>query len=243
MSGKPAKLAEVTSARIRFGVTLQSLVDKKGDGNISSEEEDVVTHTEMLHSDQPALILSPTKRTTTKTSRKRKRKDDELMDGSQYHHTYVMKLFDRSVDLAQFDEEAALYPVCRAWLKNQPHNRSLGTTRERTPTPEPEPTNNSEEEEEIFPNVYKLPDPIKADPDSVQDYRIPMSVPQPEEELNINADQDMAPPPEHLLLGHMERWKMIRQTWRDAGFMNELRFSDSMNVLREMFDQQMKESP
>lgn len=59
--------------------------------------------------------------------------------------TYVMKLFDRSVDLAQFDEDDALYPVCRAWLKNQPHNRSLGTG-ERTPTPEPEPPTNSEEE-------------------------------------------------------------------------------------------------
>ncbi|XP_033744489.1 protein lin-37 homolog [Pecten maximus] len=241
MSGKSAKLAEVTSARIRFGVTLQSLVDKKGDGNLSSDEEDGGTHTEMLQS-EPAIILSPTKRSTAKISRKRKRKDEELTDGSQYHHTYVMKLFDRSVDLAQFDEEAALYPVCRAWLKNQPHNRSLGT-RERTPTPDPEPPTNSEEEEDIFPDVFKLPDPIKADPDVVQDYRIPMPVPQPEEELDINADQDMAPPPEHLLLSHMDRWRLIRQSWRDAGLMNELRFSDSMNVLREMFDQQMKESP
>ncbi|XP_060084849.1 protein lin-37 homolog isoform X2 [Ylistrum balloti] len=240
MSGK-SKVAEVTSARIRFGVTLQSLVDKKGDGNISSDEDDGSTQAEMLQS-EPAIILSPTKRSTAKISRKRKRKDDDSMDGSQYHHTYVMKLFDRSVDLAQFDEEAALYPVCRAWLKNQPHNRSLGT-RERTPTPEPEPPTNSEEEEDIFPDVFKLPDPIKADPDIQQDYRIPMPVTQPEEELDINADQDTAPPPEHLLLGHMERWKMVRQSWRDAGFMNELRFSDSMNVLGEMFDQQMKESP
>ena len=47
-----------------------------------------------------------------------------------------MKLFDRSVDLAQFEQSTPLYPICRAWMQNQPHNRNLGT-RERTPSPEP----------------------------------------------------------------------------------------------------------
>ena len=48
-----------------------------------------------------------------------------------------MKLFDRSVDLAQFAENASLYPVCRAWMKNQPHNTTFAP-RMRTPTPTPE---------------------------------------------------------------------------------------------------------
>lgn len=34
--------------------------------------------------------------------------------------SYIMKLFDRSVNLAKFDEETPLYPLCRAWMKNQP---------------------------------------------------------------------------------------------------------------------------
>lgn len=37
-----------------------------------------------------------------------------------YHNTFVMKLFDRSVDLAQFKEDTPLYPICRAWMANQP---------------------------------------------------------------------------------------------------------------------------
>ena len=41
--------------------------------------------------------------------------------------TYVMKLFDRSVDLAQFTEDAPLYPICRAWMRNQPHSRGTDT--------------------------------------------------------------------------------------------------------------------
>jgi len=32
--------------------------------------------------------------------------------------SYVMKLFDRSVDLAQFSADTPLYPVCRAWIHN-----------------------------------------------------------------------------------------------------------------------------
>lgn len=47
--------------------------------------------------------------------------------------TYVMKLFDRSVDLAQFNENTPLYPICRAWIKNQPHNHS---NQERSPSPD-----------------------------------------------------------------------------------------------------------
>ena len=41
--------------------------------------------------------------------------------------TYVMKLFDRSVDLAQFDESSPLYPICRAWMKNHPHSRGVAS--------------------------------------------------------------------------------------------------------------------
>lgn len=33
-----------------------------------------------------------------------------------------MKLFDRSVDLARFEEDTPLYPICRAWMANQPRN-------------------------------------------------------------------------------------------------------------------------
>ena len=34
--------------------------------------------------------------------------------------TYMVKLFERSVDLAQFPEDTPLYPVCRAWMQNDP---------------------------------------------------------------------------------------------------------------------------
>ena len=53
--------------------------------------------------------------------RKRRRLNiDKFVKHDQ--QTYVLKLYDRSVDLAQFSSDTALYPVCRAWIKNQPNN-------------------------------------------------------------------------------------------------------------------------
>lgn len=49
-----------------------------------------------------------------------------------------MKLFDRSVDLAQFAEGAPLYPICRAWMKNQPENNKLTVKKEENPPSSPE---------------------------------------------------------------------------------------------------------
>jgi len=81
----------------------------------------------------------------TKSPRPRRRRKKEGATDSAFHHTFVMKLFDRSVDLAQFQEGTSLYPVCRAWMKNQPHNTSMAP-RVRTPTPEPMKEENEESE-------------------------------------------------------------------------------------------------
>lgn len=44
---------------------------------------------------------------------------------------YIIKLFDRSVDLAQFSSSTPLYPICRAWMRNNP------TAREQAVSPSP----------------------------------------------------------------------------------------------------------
>lgn len=36
-----------------------------------------------------------------------------LVTPATIHQSYVMKLFDRSVDLAKFTDESSLYPICR----------------------------------------------------------------------------------------------------------------------------------
>lgn len=41
------------------------------------------------------------------------------------HQSFIMKLFERSVDLSKYDETTALYPICRAWMLNQPRSNSI----------------------------------------------------------------------------------------------------------------------
>ena len=37
---------------------------------------------------------------------------------------YIVKLFDRSVDLASFTDDTPLYPICRAWMQNDPYKKN-----------------------------------------------------------------------------------------------------------------------
>lgn len=87
-------------------------------------------------SKRSAHAHSPSKLSGKAVSRRRRRKDEEEEESRAFHHTFVMKLFDRSVDLAQFRPDTPLYPVCRAWMRNEPSNVNQGP-RARTPTPPP----------------------------------------------------------------------------------------------------------
>lgn len=57
--------------------------------------------------------------------------------------SYIMKLFDRSVNLAKFTEETPLYPLCRAWMSNQPRQLAIKTGKS------PEPNIQSAEEGDV----------------------------------------------------------------------------------------------
>lgn len=52
------------------------------------------------------------KEVVERQSRKRQ-KTEKALAPTTIHQSYVMKLFDRSVDLAKFDERSTLYPICR----------------------------------------------------------------------------------------------------------------------------------
>lgn len=56
-----------------------------------------------------------------------------------FEDAYIIKLFDRSVDLAQFSTSTPLYPICRAWMRNNP------TVRDQSASPSP-PQSMSDEE-------------------------------------------------------------------------------------------------
>lgn len=44
----------------------------------------------------------------------------------------MMKLFDRSVDLAQFNEKTPLYPIARAWMNSNSQEDTEGSQQDDT---------------------------------------------------------------------------------------------------------------
>lgn len=230
-SGTP----EVHSARSKLDGLLQTLVDK--------QEPDTPVKEEPLspgeEEDSPDFTpTTPTKR--GKQSRKRRRGRDDSMEEemAQYHHTFVMKLFDRSVDLAQFDEDTPLFPICRAWMKNQPRDRTI-SQRIKTPSPDIFAASDEGETDDMKPpNIYRLPSPVTVKSESNQD-RVPSPLPPvAEETLDIHADPAQAPPPETLLINHMMRWRQTRIKWKNAGRAYESRYENSLKIIKDIFESQ-----
>jgi len=196
-----------------------------------------------------SLSASPVKRmpglspfaSPAKQIRRRKRKSEDKSDA--FHHTFVMKLFDRSVDLAQFRAEAAaglvpLYPVCRAWMRNEPGN-TRQAPRGRSPTPEPEEGSDGGEEGEGG-VVFRLPRPAPP-PTTNASPRLPPpmqgSSAASQELDTLDLEQaDSGPPPAVLLSNHLDRWLAVRKAWKQAAHQNEERYQKSLTILKEMFE-------
>lgn len=151
----------------------------------------------------------------------------------------MIKLFDRSVDLAQFSENTPLYPICRAWMRNSPSVRE----HERSPSsplpPLPEDEEGSEVTNSKSRDIYKLPPPTAPGPpgDACRS-RIPSPL-QPETQGTPDDEpSEPEPSPSTLIYRNMQRWKRIRQRWKEASHRNQLRYSESMKILREMYERQ-----
>lgn len=100
--------SDVQTARGRLKGALQDAVG-------GTEDEDEINET-------PASAM-PNRGRPPK--RYRKEMPPNQMQQEQPHQSFIMKLFDRSVDLAKYNENTALYPICRAWMLNQPRSNKL----------------------------------------------------------------------------------------------------------------------
>ncbi|XP_033105627.1 protein lin-37 homolog [Anneissia japonica] len=231
---------DVTVARSRLDGVLQTLVDQADEGDPS--EDELSKSPQDIKSEGSSVSTSPPKKLSAR-SRKRKKKelssnaefDTSLVEGMHLKHTYIMKLFDRSLDLAQFESTTPLYPVCRDWMNNQPHSKR--PTRTRTPSPEPLPDS---DQETPLKDIYKMPPPLspkKVSPDE-RDPRIPSPVPQPDEALDINMDPEQAPPGEVLLQNHLQRWRQIRTKWKETTQADYARYSEGYALLKAMYERQ-----
>ncbi|XP_073913063.1 protein lin-37 homolog isoform X2 [Castor canadensis] len=223
---------EMVKARNQLDAVLQCLLEKSHMDRERLDEEAGKTPSDTHN--------KPSARFPHQRRKKRREMDDGLAEGGpQRSNTYVIKLFDRSVDLAQFSENTPLYPICRAWMRNSPSMRE----RERSPgsplPPLPEDEEGSEVTNSKSQDVYKLPPPTAPGPpgDACRS-RIPSPL-QPETR-GTQEDEPSEPEPSlsTLIFRNMQRWKRIRQRWKEASHRNQLRYSESMKILREMYDRQ-----
>ncbi|XP_060678225.1 protein lin-37 homolog isoform X1 [Hemiscyllium ocellatum] len=230
---------EASTARNRLDAVLQCLVEKSDIERDHADDEivkPVLSDLQSKDSSPAAAGKRPSTRFPHQRRKKRKETEDAAYEGvHQRPNAYTMKLFDRSVDLAQFNENTPLYPICRSWMRNKPSLRE-GT---RSPTPQPPVALEDEEVAEVMngkgQDIYKLPVPT---PCSLINLRVPSPLPPTEKHLDISMSRSNVPGVPTLLYNHMDRWKKIRQRWREASHRNQYRYRDSMKILKEMFERQ-----
>ncbi|XP_023938846.2 protein lin-37 homolog [Bicyclus anynana] len=137
---------------------------------------------------------------------------------SPQRQSYVLKLFDRSVDLSQFTEDSPLYPICRAWIANQPKanysdfNKSVEETPSEDSIDLPGPEG---------PVISRIPDLLPEQKKS-------------KDNINLNYHEAQPPSKEELLAQHMSRWADVRNAWQQRAVLVEARYSATQDVLNQI---------
>uniref|UniRef100_A0A1A7XLR8 Lin-37 homolog n=1 Tax=Iconisemion striatum TaxID=60296 RepID=A0A1A7XLR8_9TELE len=226
--------AESTAARSKLDAVLKGLVEKSENEREPNEGDPGKLSGDSLHKD-----LSPSsagKRPSTRFHQHRRKKRKEMDEGipetnQHKQNAYVIKLFDRSVDLAQFNTSTPLYPICRAWMRNNP------SVREPTASPSSPHSMLEEEVTDMMngkgQNVYRLPPPA---PSPVSPSGEPINLRIQQIEKPVVTKLSDVPVSESLISDHLERWKMIRQKRKECSSKNQLRYSESIKILKEMKD-------
>ncbi|XP_055917721.1 protein lin-37 homolog [Eupeodes corollae] len=134
---------------------------------------------------------------------------------NQIHESFVMKLFDRSLDLSKYDESTPLYPICRAWMDNTPRSTTIKSYRSRrSPDPEIRENDGGEVLEKLqnreLDEITAMPAPLSTDLP-----RIPSSLLDDEDdaarkktELSLKGASKA-----QLLAAHKQKWKKVREQW------------------------------
>lgn len=198
---------------------------------------------------QEQMLAKQEEKRAAIAARRRQRRAE--MNHVAYHNTFVMKLFDRSVDLAQFKEETPLYPICRAWMANQPRNVQIkDIKRSSSPKPKPEPIDDDERaangsgdgmevdrlaDADLAKDTYSLPTPSP-----LTFVRYPVSKADHASNLDLILNGSEAHSKEDLLREHVNKWSEVRNEWIRAANENEDRFKSSRRILKAIFEKAQK---
>lgn len=138
--------------------------------------------------------------------------------------SYIMKLFDRSVNLAKFTEETPLYPLCRSWMLNAP--RQLTSVKAETTS---ESTSQTTEEGDVLlmPKIRIR----KGGKPLVQRKEVKLD----KSELDKSIDSEVWTK-EKLLEFHRGRWEGERQKQiENSRKFEEKHFAANLELLESLF--------
>ncbi|XP_075168654.1 myb-interacting protein 40 [Haematobia irritans] len=194
----------------------------------------------------PAPVPQPEKTNASQmgimTPYKRRKKERELSSAGHNKiqaESFVMKLFDRTLDLSKYTEFTELYPICRAWMANQPRNPSIRSYRE---TRSPSPVHRENDGLELLTqlkrgklrSITRMPKPKEAD--------MPRVAPQVEpnrytstDELIASDDPLQNASKEKLLKQHISKWKHIKSGWQKHTKRYQRRYDVNFVILQELF--------
>lgn len=223
-----------SGARDKLDAVLKGLVEKSETERDQNESEAGKTSADASNKDtSPLSGKRPPSRFPQHRRKKRKEMDESISDTNQHkQNAYIIKLFDRSVDLAQFNSNTPLYPICRSWMRNNPSFReaAFSPLSPHSIADEELADNMNGNEQDVHRLPPPTPSPVNSEGEPIN-LRIPL------------ADKAVATKPKEkvllagpLIADHMVRWKKIRQKWKDCSNRNQLRYSESIKILKEMKD-------
>ncbi|VEL09567.1 unnamed protein product [Protopolystoma xenopodis] len=222
--------ADISYARDKLDQLLQTLKDNPNRAKESSRYKDEILG--RRESQEKEKFRPSFFKTSPNDSKRRKRRAGS--DEEEGYKGSLLEIFERSVDFSQFTENAPLYPMARAWIRNL--NQGDASSWNDIPNAD----DDLENTEQLPECHYALPKPMDGLTDN--EVRVPPPLPSIGQPFVINVED---PPkemsPEGLLEQHISRWREIRRKWKSACRYNEERYMDAYLILKEMYDKYCKE--
>ncbi|EDW72498.1 uncharacterized protein Dwil_GK20944 [Drosophila willistoni] len=161
----------------------------------------------------PAASSSTSSGATNSTKTKRSNAKKVVTTGAAaaaklQSESYVMRLFERSLDLSKYNEKTPLYPICRAWMANQPRNPFVALYNTEGSEPVVKRDDNAEEV------LAKLQSgEMKVLTDMPLARSTEMSIIPPRLEHKNEPKLQEGSSRELLLAANKKRWKKVRNHW------------------------------
>lgn len=202
---------EGSGARNRLDAVLKGLVEKSETERDQSESEAGKTSADTSNKDSSPLSgKRPPSRFPQHRRKKRKEMDESISDTNQHkQNAYIIKLFDRSVDLAQFNSNTPLYPICRSWMRNNPSFRepAFSPLSPHSIADEELADNMNGNEQDVHRLPPPTPSPVNSSGEPIN-LRIPLV-----DKAVVTKPKDKVLVAGPLISDHMVRWKKIRQKY------------------------------